>query len=203
MLKNVNNYFVVFKTKIVNCVINTQVPSSKYSNKLTMKKIFFLSLFAFFAINAKSQCTTCTINITGIDTVSYTVLTGQTLCIDTTGLITGTVILNGGTICNKGVFKPSSFTYTSGSINNQGNMTINSDITMTTGSSLDNSITGIIALMGNITLSGTTINNIGILNISQNIQFNSGTFINDNIINVNLINGSGTINNTGTINTNN
>lgn len=167
-----------------------------------MKKIFFLSLFVFIAISVKSQCTTCTVNVTGTDTTSYTVLSGQTLCIDTSGAFTGIVILNGGTVCNNGIFKPATFTYTSGSINNQGNMTINSDLSLVNGSSLTNSINGIVALSGNIILNGTTINNIGIMNISQNIQFNSGTFNNENIINVNNVTGSGVINNTGILNSN-
>lgn len=167
-----------------------------------MKKIVFLILLTAISINVKSQCTSCTINVTDIDTTSYTLISGQTLCVDTNGVILGTIVLSGGSICNNGVFRPASFTYSAGSINNIGNMTINSDLSLPSGSSLSNSITGIISLSGSIILNGTSISNSGIMNITQNIQFNSGTFNNENIINVNVVSGSGSINNTGTLNSN-
>ena len=189
-----NNFFIRY----------TQLLQFTLLKTIRMKRSILILTIALSALtfNSEAQCADCTINVSGIDTTSYTLIPGQKLCIDTTGLITGVIVLNGGSICNYGIFKPSSFTYSSGSINNEGNMTLSANINLPSNTTLTNSITGILTITGNATLNGTAITNNGIMNINQNIQFNSGTFTNDNIINVNLLSGAGVITNTGSINSN-
>jgi hypothetical protein len=86
------------------------------------KLLFIFISCCLFCVRVVAQCTTgCTLPIvTTTTTGPYTVSAGQTLCIAPTGKITGTITLSGGTICNNGTLQASSFTVTSGTINNYG-----------------------------------------------------------------------------------
>jgi hypothetical protein len=168
-----------------------------------MKKGLYLICCLFLlSFAAKAQCTGCTINVTDIDTNSYTLTTGQVLCVDTNGVIKGNVTLNGGAICNKGIFKPETFTLSSGELTNNGNMSLPTAISLSTGAILTNGVSSVINFTGTLTISGASFTNNGVMNIEANLQNNSGTVTNNSIINCQVASGSGTITNNGVINSN-
>lgn len=150
----------------------------------------------------KAQCSICTTHIIGSDSLTYTVSIGQTLCVDSTGILKGTIVLNGGTICNKGIFNPASVTFTSGELHNYGNAQVNFNSTLGTSLTWINYGGSILNLNGSLTVSGGSFSNEGILNVETTLTFSSGTFSNQNIINCATLAGSGTITNTGIINSN-
>lgn len=163
--------------------------------------LIFISLF--FVFQAKSQtCGTCSINITSLDSADYTVNSGQTFCIDTTGNFIGTISLNGGTICNRGIFFPKTIQFGSGTITNYGNTSLNTSISLNTNTVLNNNVDAVMNINGVLTIIGGTLNNGSILNIDQNIQLTSGSLINSSIINCTVLSGGGNLNNTGKINVN-
>jgi hypothetical protein len=170
----------------------------KFAIRLTFMLCALFSLF-----NGKAQsCGTCSINITSLDSTDYTVNSGQTFCIDTSGNFVGTLTLNGGTICNKGLFNPKTITLTSGSVTNYGNTSLNTSVTLGSGIQVTNNSDALMNINGNVTNSGGALTNSGIINVGQNIQNNSGSITNNSIINCYQITGSGTLTNNGKINTN-
>jgi phage baseplate assembly protein gpV len=169
-----------------------------------MKKIFLLSaLVLLTSLSLKSQnCGTCTQSINTHDTTSIVLNQGEILCIDTLGYFSGNITLNGGTICNKGFFKPAIITINSGTINNYSNVTIANSVNASATLIITNQDGSILNIAGSLTVNGGTISNNGILNVDQAITNTSGTFSNTNIINCTTITGQTTINNTGVINAN-
>lgn len=169
-----------------------------------MKKlIFLLSLVFALGTQLKAQtCGTCSVNITSFDTLAYTINVGQTFCVDTTGNFSGTIILNGGTVCNKGFFNPSSITFNSGTIANYGNTSVALSISIGNNKTIINNADAIFNITGGITMSGGNFTNNGITNISQNITNTSGTINNTGILNCVQLTGSNAITNTGVINSN-
>lgn len=72
--------------------INTKIPSC-------LQRFFAtVSLLIILTNNIVAQCSSCTYTATG--STYYTVNTGETLCITGTGLFTGSVRMEGGTIIN-------------------------------------------------------------------------------------------------------
>jgi len=151
---------------------------------------------------ANAQCAGCTVSVNDIDTNSYTLTSGQVLCIDTNGVVKGNIVLNGGSICNKGIFKPENFTYTLGEMINNGNMSFPGAITLSAGSILNNGVSSVINFTGTLTISGANFTNNGVMNIETNIQNNSGTVVNNSIINCQEVLGTGALTNNGVINSN-
>jgi len=182
--------------------MNFLLHSIHRSRKPSLIAWLFCLLMSLQVERTKAQCTVCTTHIIGIDTLSYTVTTGQTLCIDSIGVLNGNIVLSGGTICNKGVFNPASLTLTSGTIYNYGNAQINSNSTLGSSLTWNNYGGSILNLSGTMTVSGGTVSNDGIMNVETTLDFSSGTFSNQNIINCSTLTGSGTIVNTGIINSN-
>jgi len=68
-----------------------------------------------------AQCGTCTTTISSNSPSSYTVSAGQTVCVATGFDFTGTITLNGGTLCNGGTVH--NINFNSGVFNNNGNYT--------------------------------------------------------------------------------
>lgn len=169
-----------------------------------MKRLFFvlsiLMLCCFFKVTAQS-CSGCSTSITGNDTLTYNVGSGQILCVTNSGNFLGKITINGGTVCVTGNFNPNSITINSGVIINNGNTTLNSSITFGSNFQMSNSSGAILSISGDLTLSASTITNDGIINVVNAIS-NSGTITNSNIINCVQITGSGSLNNTGIINSN-
>jgi hypothetical protein len=172
-----------------------------------MKKLSILLLVICvfcLAANAQISCSNCTYSISDLSKDNYTLTTGQTLCITSTGIIQGTITLNGGTICNDGVFSPTSFTYTQGSFNNGGVIIYTGTIDLNaTGIVVDNNSSGTINVTGGITISNANVQftNNGTLNTTQDIAVTAGTIINNGTLNYNAIsNNGGTYTNNGTAN---
>lgn len=165
-----------------------------------------LSLFIALLLAAPDyfgqSCGTCSLTISNLNNTSYTVGLGETLCIDSLGQYTGTLTLNGGTVCNKGVFRPNAFNYNSGTINNYARIILNNSLTLDS----SNKIVlcekkSFLKLNGILTLSGGSFTNKGITNVQTNINHTSGTLSNSGIINCKVFSGnSSSITNTGIIN---
>jgi hypothetical protein len=159
-----------------------------------------LVLFTLFKVSAQN-CTGCTTSISGNDTLSYNVGSGQVLCITGGGNFLGNITVNGGTVCVAGNFNPKSITFTSGVINNNGNVSIASSVTLPSGFAINNNAGAILNVSADLNLNAGTLSNDGIVNVVNAIS-NSGTITNSNIINCVQISGSGTLNDTGIINSN-
>ena len=170
------------------------------------KPLLSLLLFSlFFTSTSKAQtCNTCTVHITGNDTSSYTISTGQTLCIDSGYAFTKNITLNGGNICISGVFSPTSFT------NNGGTLTINPNAVFIYQADLNLgalqitlSEKSVLNVLGKLTLDNTSkINNKGSINTSNNIVLNTGsTLENNGVLNyTSLENNGGSLTGTGSSN---
>lgn len=165
-------------------------------------KILCLGILFYTATVNAQTCGTCTLNITAMDTTAYTISTGQTLCIDTTGNYTGNIIIAGGTVCNKGFFNPKSISFQSGSINNYSSSNLKLNVTVSSGASIVNGDGAILGVAGSLTLSGGTLLNSGIMNVEQSVTNSSGSFTNSNILNCRSLTGNNTLTNTGVINSN-
>ncbi len=169
----------------------------------SIARIFFLACMLFFMreINAQT-CGTCSVNITSLDSSNYVVNSGETFCVDTTGNFIGTITLNGGTICNNGIFNPLSITFSSGTISNNGNSSFRSSLIVPTNSQLSNNADAVMNTNGFLTMNGGTLTNSGIMNVNQSVQNTSGSISNSGIMNCTQLTGSGSLSNTGKINTN-
>lgn len=170
-----------------------------------MKKQFFI-LVALLVLTIKlnAQCSNCSTIINDIDTNTYIVNLGQTLCIDSISTFAGNITLNGGVVCNKGLFKPSSLVITSGQLINFSNISIegyNLDLnSSTTLTCIDGSVLNITS--GHLRLLGGTLINSSVISVIGNIQNTSGTLNNYGQINCNQLNGNSPTINTGQINSN-
>ncbi|MCE3226608.1 MAG: hypothetical protein K0S32_1159 [Bacteroidetes bacterium] len=163
----------------------------------------FLQLFFSPFISKSQTCLPCTYTVTGVSNTSFTVNTGQTLCLDSLTKFSGTVTLNGGTVCNKGFFNPSALIFNSGTIYNYHNILLNNVFTLNTNCSLFNIKRSSLKITGTFAIAGGNFDNKGISSVLNPLSFNSGTFNNSGIINCKGLTGntSGIVN-TGIINKN-
>lgn len=136
------------------------------------------------------NCSPCNTLITGADNLSYTVSGGQTLCLDTLAEFTGTIILNGGVVCNRGVFNPQFIALTSGTLVNQALMVFTPTLSIGLGAVLFNQATGSAAIGDDVDISSGSLLNDGILDLKENLLFNSGQLINNGVINCRQLSGS-------------
>lgn len=170
-------------------------------NKIGFSLIAFFFLLTFSGLKAQN-CGTCSTSINSSDTSAIVLNTGETLCIDTMGYFTGSITLNGGTVCNKGFFKPTAFVFNSGVLNNFSNTSLDGNIGIGNNISIINSPGSIFSVNGSLTISGGTFTNDGITNIETNLVNTSGAVTNSSIINCTQVSGSNAITNTGIINSN-
>lgn len=98
------------------------------------KQLVLLFLFVLSASFSMAQCTSCTITISGASSTSYTLSSGQRLCITSTGTYTGNITLNGGSVCNQGTISVNGISFNSGSIQNQGTLNMSGPLTINNGS---------------------------------------------------------------------
>jgi hypothetical protein len=169
------------------------------------KRIIILFVFiSFIKIIVAQNCSNCTYTSTTLDSANYILTSGQLLCIDSTSNFIGTITLNGGSVCNKGLFSPKQLIFNSGSITNYSNVSLtNSHLALAINCTITSHDGSVFNLSnGNLILNGGTFSNYGVLSIIGNLQNISGTLVNQNLINCNVITGSNTLVNTGTINTN-
>ena len=158
----------------------------------TFFPLVFLSLLSFYS---KSQtCTSCTLHINTQDTSSYTIGSGQTLCLDSGAVISGNITLSGGTLCIKGIFNPASFTNNGGTIiiNSYGVVILKNDVVIGAQQITVNK-RGVLNVLGKLTLgnSQSNISSEGSLNISGNIVLNAGTINNSGALNYNHLESNG------------
>ena len=159
---------------------------SKFSKHLLL--LFLLPFLSLLPYPILSQCpgTACTYTITGADSSSYTVNSGQKICFDPGANFTGSITLNNGELINCAT-NPQAFNLSSNSkgiLNNHGIINYASNYTIPNLLTYNNYNTA------NFT-QDLTIENVGILNNFGNaIIGNAGS---GNVINKNQINNSGTI----------
>lgn len=169
----------------------------------TILRFLFIVLLVFLFIKSNAQsCSTCTLHVSGVDSSSYTINTGQSLCIDSSGVFYGTITINGGLVCNNGIFNPSTINFVGGTVSNNSNASFSAAITFSTNALINNSSTGILNFNNGITMSGGALTNNGILNVNQNITNSSGSITNTSIINCETMSGAGSLTNSGIINSN-
>jgi hypothetical protein len=146
-------------------------------------------------------CGSCSVVITGTSSTSYTVGSGQTLCIDTSGIYMGNITLSGGTICNRGHFKPTSFSFNSGTLNNYASSSISGTLSIGSGKTVYCERKSFLRVSGDLSISGGSLNNKGIANVRNNVACASGALNNSGIVNCKVFTASaGTYTNTGIIN---
>ncbi|MBI2271341.1 MAG: hypothetical protein HYU69_13440 [Bacteroidetes bacterium] len=119
---------------------------------MSVRRLFLIAAL-FIACNAElysQTCTGCTITVSTVDGGTYTITTGQKLCVTSTGLLQGTITLNGGTICNEGVVHPSAFTFTDGTFNNYGQLKYDGILLVSNSSVLNNYNDGVIRLSNSL-----------------------------------------------------
>lgn len=168
------------------------------------KKEYIVSLFFLIVLNGhlwSQTCGSCTVNISTHSNDSYTVDVGQVFCIDSIGNFTGTLTVNGGTVCNNGIFKPDVFTFNSGVVQNHSRILINSNFNIDSTKTVTCEKKSLFSVKGDFTISGGSFVNKGISNVYYNITYSAGTFNNSGIVNCRLLSGNtSSITNTGIIN---
>ncbi|MBL4734556.1 MAG: hypothetical protein JKY18_04295, partial [Flavobacteriales bacterium] len=94
-----------------------------------MKNSFLIigcfALVLFSGTVRAQSCTGCTITISGVETAPQVIFGGQTLCITSTGVLQGDLVVNQGSVCNEGTINSTAITMTNGTFTNYG--TINSN----------------------------------------------------------------------------
>ena len=109
-------------------------------------KLLLVSLFIFILNETNAQCTGCTVTISGTETLPQIVGPGSKLCITSSGVLNGDLVINGGEVCNEGVISSTSIAMTTGELTNYA--TINTDDLAITGGSFDNQGTATITSLG-------------------------------------------------------
>lgn len=103
-----------------------------------MLKIYTKTIILFllaFGIKTNAQCTGCTINVTGLDAANYVITSGQTLCVASTGTMTGLITISyNGTLCNEGTINSTNLWVSGGTFNNYGTVNTNSVLVSSAGS---------------------------------------------------------------------
>lgn len=82
-------------------------------------------LTALLPNKAEAQnCTSCSLTISTAWSSPLAAGPGVTICITSSGSVTGDIIVNGGTLCNEGSILSHNILLTSGTINNYGSMDV-------------------------------------------------------------------------------
>jgi len=92
------------------------------------KNYLFLVLVTFmFASSAlQAQCGSCSSTISNSNSGNQVVSSGQTLCVTSTGTLSGQItILAGGKLCNQGLVNSTNIWVAGGTLSNYGTMTLN------------------------------------------------------------------------------
>lgn len=168
------------------------------------KKIIIFLILTILQLNLKSQtCSVCNISLNQVDSSNYIITSGQTLCLDSNAVFTGTITINGGVVCNKGLINPKQFNFQSGTILNYTNISLTSSLNVGANCVLEIKDGATLNLNNAVlSLSGGQIENNGVISVIGTINVNSGAFNNMNLINSSVLNGAASINNSGIINTN-
>jgi|GEM_PF-7037848 len=116
-----------------------------------------LCALLFSAPRLHAQCSGCTITLSSNSSTNYTVSAGTVLCINSGVTYSGTITLNGGTVCNLGTIT-GTVNQSSGTFNNYGSV-------------------GTGLATGTLNLSGGTTNNNG--NIVRTFTQSNGSLVNN------------------------
>lgn len=167
-----------------------------------MKKIYFTTLTVFsllLNISSYAQCSGCTLNITGLDAANHIVSSGQTMCISSTGTVTGLITVSaGGTLCNQGKINSSNVWIAGGTLKNYGTIDTYS-ITVSAAGTFTNYATALIDSLW-ITQNGSTyINNGTQTTHAFAVSNNASATNNGSITATNQGDSLGTFVNNGTI----
>ncbi|MCW3126480.1 MAG: hypothetical protein JWO03_2138 [Bacteroidetes bacterium] len=179
--------------KMKNYYINQAKPISAIA-RICLSVILTLLLAVSAIQSSSAQCSTCTNGTTSTNS-SITVSAGQFKCLTFSGTYTGTITVNGGTLCISSATNWNGATISisgSGTINNYG--TSNKSFTLLNGFTFNN----------NGLYSGTLTQNAGSI-CTNNATFSgplvlSGTFTNNNILSgATTVNAGSTFTNNGTV----
>ena len=172
--------------------------------------LLLLSVVIFATTNVQAQCSGCTTTISNANSANQLVSSGQTLCIASTGTVSGLItVLAGGKVCNQGVINSTNVWVGGGTLINTGTINVN-NLTVSSAGSFTNQATFdadsflVISTNANYYNTGTQINlafatadhattmNTG--TITTNVLYDSiGNFTNNGniIINDGMANGWG------------
>lgn len=172
--------------------------------KTVLKLILITLTFCLFPESSSAQtCSGCTYSITQRDTNSYTINTGQTFCIDSAGKFSGNIVINGGTICNRGLFIPKTISFQTGTIDNFAAVVFNENISLGSACVFNNNAKSASRFKKSLIIVGALITNQGIITVGEQISITSGSVVNSGITNCRGVSGTSTlITNTGILNKN-
>lgn len=104
-----------------------------------IKRYFSMALALVAAgIQLQAQCGSCSTTISNASPANQLVSNGQTLCITSTGTVSGLItVLAGGKVCNQGLINSTNVWVAGGTLINSGTMTIN-NITVSSAGSFTN-----------------------------------------------------------------
>lgn len=134
---------------------------------MILKRIVFVLSLLVIAKKVFPQCSECKILVTGNTITSYTVNAGEFLCVQQGVNYTGTLTLNGGTICNYGNI--SNVIFKVGTLNNFAGYSKTGDLTIAnTGLITINNFSGSkFNLSGNLTIQSSATTTGFIINVNQ------------------------------------
>lgn len=166
--------------------------------KYLASQLFWTVSLVICSLTASAQCSSCTYTLGSSG--SYTVQSG-TYCIPAGVTFTGTIYMNGGTLCNSGTISSSAsidswsgggniynygqinrggFSFSNGiTFRNYGTTSINGGFQINSSSTFINEATGILQVNGNLD-NNAGFRNLGSGNISGNYSSNNGSFLNEN-----------------------
>lgn len=127
-------------------------------------------------------CQVCTYVINGSNDSVFTVNANEVFCLNAAAKFTGTLTLNGGTICNLEHFKPKVFTYNSGAISNYMAIIIPGDHNLNNGKSISSETKSFMRVLGVLSVSGGTFLNKGIISVKDSLNYASGSFVNQGVV---------------------
>jgi hypothetical protein len=107
-----------------------------------IKRYFSMALAVLAAsLQIQAQCGSCSTTISNANTANQLVSSGQTLCITSTGTVSGFItVLAGGKVCNQGLINSSNVWVAGGTLVNIGTVNIN-NLTVSSAGSFTNEAT--------------------------------------------------------------
>lgn len=149
------------------------------------KQLLLINILFALKTTVIAQCSTgCTYNVSGLSTSDFYILPGQTLCVASTGTITGRIAVSGGTLCNQGKIQTTAVLIANGGqFNNYGTGKIDTLYIMQNNTNFTNYGTMTNTVMGT-GASATSINNGTML--ATLLGDSTSTFINNGNLTINF-----------------